>query len=117
MLVPVITSLALLATIASAVDPLGTSNLFLHCNERHLTSPVDLTYAKYQGLTLQNGVNHWLSLRFAAPPTGSLRFAAPQPPVTQSSIQDATKVRTSSFLLGVIAYREKLGRSPLRCSQ
>ncbi|KAE8440962.1 hypothetical protein EG329_006151 [Mollisiaceae sp. DMI_Dod_QoI] len=74
MRVPSLTSLAVLATIASAVDPL-----------------VDLTYAKYQGQTLQNGVNQWLALRFAAPPTGSLRFAAPQPPVTQSSIQDATK--------------------------
>ncbi|KUJ06636.1 alpha/beta-hydrolase [Mollisia scopiformis] len=60
--------------IVNAVDPL-----------------VDLTYTKYQGLTLQNGVNQWLALRYAAPPTGSRRFAAPQPPLTQNSTQDATK--------------------------
>ncbi|CZR69022.1 uncharacterized protein PAC_18923 [Phialocephala subalpina] len=69
-----ISGLAALVTVVSAVDPL-----------------VDLTYAKYQGLTLQNGVNQWLSLRFAAPPTGSRRFAAPQAPLTENSTQDATK--------------------------
>ncbi|KAK0123832.1 hypothetical protein ONS95_008826 [Cadophora gregata] len=52
---------------------------------------VDLTYARYQGQTLQNGVNQWLSVRFAAPPTGTRRFSAPQPPLAENSTQDATK--------------------------
>ncbi|PVH71708.1 alpha/beta-hydrolase, partial [Cadophora sp. DSE1049] len=52
---------------------------------------VDLTYAKYQGQTLQNGVNQWLSIRFAAPPTGTRRFSAPQPPLRENATQDATK--------------------------
>lgn len=56
-----------------------------------LTTAVTLDYAQYQGQTLQNGVNQWLSVRFAAPPTGKLRFSAPQPPLNESSIQDATK--------------------------
>ncbi|MBW0545653.1 hypothetical protein O181_085368 [Austropuccinia psidii MF-1] len=52
---------------------------------------VDLGYAKYQGLTLSNGVNQWLSLRFAAPVTGAHRFSKPQPPLKENRIQDATK--------------------------
>lgn len=56
---------------------------------------VDLSYAKYQGMTLGNGVNQWLSLRFAAPPTGSLRFNPPQPPLKENGTQDATKVTSS----------------------
>lgn len=67
--------LALAANVVHAVDPL-----------------VDLGYAKYQGQVVGNGVNQWLGLRFAAPPTGKLRFAAPQPPLNQTTVQDATKV-------------------------
>ncbi|KAG4413808.1 hypothetical protein IFR04_013033, partial [Cadophora malorum] len=51
---------------------------------------VDLTYSKYQGQTLQNGVNQWLSIRYAAPPTGTRRFSAPQPPLAENATQDAT---------------------------
>lgn len=36
-------------------------------------------------------MNQWLSLRFAAPPTGRLRFSAPQSPTTNTTVQDATK--------------------------
>ena len=42
-------------------------------------------------MTLSNGVNQWLSLRFAAPPTGRLRFSAPQSPTTNTTVRDATK--------------------------
>ncbi|KAH9214698.1 Alpha/Beta hydrolase protein, partial [Leptodontidium sp. 2 PMI_412] len=58
---------------------------------------VDLTYAKYQGQTLQNGVNQWLSIRFAAPPTGTLRSSAPQAPPAENSTQDATKLHPPSI--------------------
>ncbi|KAL1866677.1 hypothetical protein Daus18300_006621 [Diaporthe australafricana] len=65
--------LALVATV-SAVDTL-----------------VDLGYAKYQGTTVGAGVNQWLGLRFAAPSVPPLRFSAPQPPLDESEVQDATK--------------------------
>ncbi|THZ72138.1 alpha/beta-hydrolase [Aureobasidium pullulans] len=42
---------------------------------------VDVSYSKYQGVSLENGITQWLGVRFAAPPVGNLRFAAPQDPV------------------------------------
>ncbi|KAI1498987.1 Alpha/Beta hydrolase protein [Biscogniauxia marginata] len=56
-----------------------------------VNSLVDLGYAKYQGITLKNGVNQWLSLRFAAPSVPPRRFSAPQEPLTESETQDAIK--------------------------
>src|ERR1700753_3869434 len=38
---------------------------------------VRLDYASYQG-TSADGVTRWLGMRYAAPPTDALRFAAPQ---------------------------------------
>lgn len=52
---------------------------------------VDLGYAKYQGRTLGNGVNQWLSVRFAAPSVPPRRFAAAQPPLNETEVQDATR--------------------------
>ena len=57
---------------------------------------VDLGYSRYQGVPLQNGVTQWLGIRYAAPPTGSLRFAAPQDPPHNGSLQMADQVRTRS---------------------
>lgn len=54
-------------------------------------SLVDLGYSKYQGMTLANGVQQWLSVRFAAAPIGKLRFGYPQPPTVMDGVQDATK--------------------------
>jgi carboxylesterase type B len=53
---------------------------------------IDLGYAKYQGTT-ENGVDKFLGMRFADPPTGNNRFRAPQKPTskTKDTIQ-ATKV-------------------------
>lgn len=56
---------------------------------------VDLGYAPYRGEALSNGVAQWLGIRYAAPPVGSLRFAAPQDPEDEHEIQDATQVRIS----------------------
>lgn len=42
-------------------------------------------------MTLGNGVNQWLGLRFAAPSVPPLRFAAPQPPLSETETQDATQ--------------------------
>ena len=63
--------------------------------ERHGGSPgpiVDLGYSAYQGNTYSDGVSQWLGIRYAAPPTGDLRFAAPQDPIENSTLQEAIKV-------------------------
>ncbi|KAH9486198.1 putative secreted lipase [Psilocybe cubensis] len=55
---------------------------------------VDLGYAKYQGLVVEDAVSnatrtHFLGIRFAAPPTGLARFNAPSLPSTVPGIQQA----------------------------
>ncbi|KXN84875.1 Lipase 3 [Leucoagaricus sp. SymC.cos] len=51
---------------------------------------VDLGYAKYEGsLNNQTGNVEFLGLRFAATPTGSLRWREPRPPRTTPGIQKA----------------------------
>ncbi|KAL1965967.1 hypothetical protein VTN77DRAFT_4907 [Rasamsonia byssochlamydoides] len=51
---------------------------------------VHLGYASYRGTALPNGISQWLGMRYAAPPVGNLRFAAPQDPPVMPGIQDAT---------------------------
>ena len=53
---------------------------------------VDLGYSAYRGHTYSNGVSQWLGIRYAASPTGDLRFAAPQDPIENSTLQEAIKV-------------------------
>lgn len=63
----------------------------------HATQPtpvlpiIDLGYARYQG-SGSKGVDQWLGIRYAATPTGKLRFAAPAPPPKLNGIQSATQV-------------------------
>lgn len=64
---------AILGGVTLAVDPL-----------------VKLNYTSYEGTALSNGVTQWLGLRYAAPPVGDLRFAAPRPPSANSTVQHAT---------------------------
>jgi carboxylesterase type B len=53
-------------------------------------SCVHLDYSSYNGVALPNGVTQWLGIRYAAPPLGDLRFAAPQdPPSTGDGIIEA----------------------------
>ena len=52
----------------------------------------DLGYANYSGVALSNGVSYWLGMHYAAPPTGNLRFAEPQPPIVYEGVTDATQV-------------------------
>ncbi|KAJ7074583.1 Alpha/Beta hydrolase protein [Mycena amicta] len=57
------------------------------------TGPVvNLGYAKYEGaINLQNNVTTFLGVRYAAPPTGNLRWRAPTPPPSvQGTVQQAT---------------------------
>ncbi|WEW58497.1 hypothetical protein PRK78_003965 [Emydomyces testavorans] len=54
---------------------------------------LDLGYAKYQGVPDPHGVTSWLGMRYAAPPVGKLRFAAPQDPVKENNVQVANTHR------------------------
>ncbi|KAG0698021.1 Alpha/Beta hydrolase protein [Suillus ampliporus] len=52
---------------------------------------VDLGYAQYQGsVDTVTNITSFLGIRYAAPPLGDLRWAAPQPPSTFSGVQQAT---------------------------
>lgn len=51
---------------------------------------VQLSYATYQGVADGN-VSHWLGMRYAAPPVGSLRFAEPQPVPPMQGVQNASQ--------------------------
>lgn len=60
-----------------------------------LDDVVDLGYAKYRGKSIGNGVMRWAGMRFARSPSRQegLRFAAPQDPVKEEGIVDASSVR------------------------
>ncbi|KAG1839452.1 Alpha/Beta hydrolase protein [Suillus subalutaceus] len=52
---------------------------------------VNLGYARYQGsVDTATNITSFLGIRYAAPPVGGLRWAAPQPPLTVSGVQQAT---------------------------
>lgn len=54
---------------------------------------VDLGYATYRGIRLQDaGVDEYFGMRYAQAPLGDLRFRAPQDPLVETEIQDATNV-------------------------
>ncbi|EPS94949.1 hypothetical protein FOMPIDRAFT_1169187 [Fomitopsis schrenkii] len=56
------------------------------------TPTVDLGYAQYRGAYDPNtNISSFLGIRYAQPPTGDLRWRAPQTPVTTAGIQEATR--------------------------
>lgn len=85
--------LGALTNIASAAPPSFQPRPFEHTLQARQSYgstsdelTVDLGYDVYQTTTNQaTGINEWLGIRFAAPPTGSLRWQAPQPPVYNRS--------------------------------
>lgn len=53
---------------------------------------VNLNYTSYLGTALPNGVTQWLGMRYARPPLGVLRFAAPEDPLPVNPTQMANQV-------------------------
>ena len=58
---------------------------------------VKLAYGSYKGTRLQAGVDQYLGMRFAAPPTGNNRWRAPAAAQKFSGTQNATDVRIPSI--------------------
>lgn len=96
----VVTSLVALILGLSLGLPLGPRHA--EDDEGELLSVIDLGYSKYQGTDLQNGVNQWLGIRYAAAPIGDLRFTAPQDPAPKNTVQTATKVCFASLACPVL---------------
>lgn len=71
-------------SVVAAVDPL-----------------VDLGYTRLQGVAQGQGATQWLGVRFAQPPLGALRFAAPaalnMKAPFDGNVVDASKVREKSL--------------------
>jgi len=57
-----------------------------------LNETINLGYARYRGKDIGNGVMRWAGMRYARPATraAGLRFTAPQDPLNENDIVDAT---------------------------
>jgi hypothetical protein len=77
-------------TLATPFDPQPFSNALRKRQSTTTNSSnlqVDLGYSIYEGFHNQtSGINQWSGIRFAAPPTGKLRWQAPQAPEVNRSI-------------------------------
>jgi hypothetical protein len=56
---------------------------------------VKLGYATYEGTSLNNGVNQFLGMRYAAPPLGDNRFRRAKEPIREKHVIQAKEVRSS----------------------
>lgn len=61
-------------------------------SNRQTSSTVALDYATYEGIVGSNGITNYLSMRYALPPVGNLRWKAPQDPAMETGVQSATTV-------------------------
>ncbi|KAF8886048.1 Alpha/Beta hydrolase protein [Gymnopilus junonius] len=85
---------------------LHTLGLFISISALAKAAPaplvVNLGYAQYQGVTVQDKVTNathtqFLGIRYAAPPTGSLRFRAPASPAFTAGVQLANTEPSMCF--------------------
>lgn len=53
---------------------------------------IDLGYSRYQGVSLHNGVDEYLGMRYAKAPVEQLRFRAPRDPEHTDKVFDASSV-------------------------
>ncbi|KAJ1023601.1 hypothetical protein NDA16_003218 [Ustilago loliicola] len=97
---PIIPSVALLAslasTFASPISPAPFADLLAKresTNNGNDPLTVDLGYSQYRGtFNSSTNINSWKGIRFTAPPTGDLRWKAPQPPsLNRSQVIDASR--------------------------
>ncbi|KAL1662144.1 Alpha/Beta hydrolase protein [Schizophyllum commune] len=71
---------------------------------------VDLGYARYEGIYDEStSTNRFLGIRYAAPPTGSLRWRPPHPPATETDESEVLKADT----LPPMCYGTGFGFAPL----
>ncbi|KAE9408462.1 alpha/beta-hydrolase [Gymnopus androsaceus JB14] len=74
----------LVVFLASATTSLSSQMLSRASNDVPI---IDLGYAQYQGVfDSVNNVTNYLGVRYAAPPTGDLRWRAPQSPANNNSV-------------------------------
>ena len=90
-------ALALIFSVTTSASPLSAQPFadLLARRDSSVTDDsltVDLGYSKYKGTyNASTGINSWKGIRFTAPPTGDLRWQAPQPPLlNRSSVIDAS---------------------------
>ncbi|CAG7945150.1 unnamed protein product [Penicillium nalgiovense] len=55
-----------------------------------LLPTVDLGYSQYRGMSLTNGVDQYLGIRYAKAPLGDLRFRGPEDPEETAGVLDAS---------------------------
>jgi len=69
------------------------ATLVLHVLNVQAAPPlVNLNYTSYLGSALSSGITQWVGMRYAAPPVGNLRFAAPADPIANNTTQLANQV-------------------------
>ncbi|KAF4613473.1 hypothetical protein D9613_008007 [Agrocybe pediades] len=100
-----LTSLAFTAPLAAAGAVARSSSDDATSSANATTPVVDLGYAKYQGTIVKDSVtgstnSQFLGIRFAAPPTGALRFSAPAPPSSTPGVQLANTQPPICFQTG-----------------
>ncbi|TFY71854.1 hypothetical protein EVG20_g1159 [Dentipellis fragilis] len=92
---------------------LATASCSAHADTPFKT--VDLGYASYQSnVNLVQGVTSFLGVRYAAPPVGKFRFAAPQTPFPVRGVQNATKAPLQCFQAGIFGTQGASLTSPFR---
>jgi len=88
---PGLVLVSLLATAFGATTTASTSSDLV----------VDLGYAKFKGFFNETtGLNTWFNIRYAASPTGTLKWRAPHPPQHTAGVLDATVMGPQCFNSG-----------------